>query len=285
MADAVAIAPRHAAAPGDVLVEMMQLHPQQRRLQLVEPRIDALEKMAVLRLGTVVAQRRDALRQPRVGGHHRAAVAQRAQVLGREETEGRRIAKRTGLAAVARRAVRLRRVLDQQQPVPPGQRRQRRHVGQLAVQVHRHDRARARSDRRFHAGRVEIEAQRIGLHRHRHQPVLADREEAGDEGVAGHDDLVALAERAELPVAAQDQRQRIQPVAHAHRMAHAAVGGELALEGGQFLAHDVPARVDHPRGGRLQLVGMARVDRPDVEERDVRPSGFHRRAGHHSGHS
>ncbi len=286
MTDAVAITSRHAAAPGDVVIEVLQLHPQHRRLHFVEPRVEALELVAILHVGTVVAQRRDALRQHGVVGQHRTAVAECAEVLRRKETEGRRIAERAGLASVAHRAMRLRRVFDQQQLVPPGQRRQRRHVGQLAIQVHRHDRARAWSDRRLDAGWIQVETDRVGFHRHWHQPVLADRQKAGDEGIAGHDDLVALPDRAEFLVAPQDQRQRVQSVAHTHGMAHAAVRGELAFESHQFLAKHIPARVDDARGGGLQLVGMARIDVTEAEERHVDPGDdVHHVDLHHSGHS
>ena len=45
-----------------------------------------------------------------------------------------------------RRQVRLRAVFDDRQAVPRGDRLERRHVGRLAVEVHRHDRAGARRD-------------------------------------------------------------------------------------------------------------------------------------------
>src|SRR6185312_4708953 len=108
MADTFAITLRHAPAPRDILVEMAQLHPQQRGLDLVQSRVDALEQVVVLRVGAVVAQRRDTLRQSRVAGHDGAPVAQGAEVLGRVEAEGGRVAERAGLAPVAGRAVRLR---------------------------------------------------------------------------------------------------------------------------------------------------------------------------------
>ena len=246
--------------------------------------------MAILQVGTVVAQGRDPLRQCVVAGHHRAAIAQRAEVLGREETESRRVAERAGPAPVTQCAMRLRRVLDQQQPVLSGQHLQRRHVGQLAIQMHRHDRARARPDGRRHAGRVEVERHLVGFHRHRYQPVLADRQETGDEGIAGHDDLVAVGEGAELPVGTQHQRQRIEAVAHAHRVAHAAPAGELPLEGRQLVAEHVAARVDDARRRGFQLTGMARIDLAEVEERHLDRGGLGQRAFqqsvlHQSGHS
>ena len=77
---------------------------QHRGLQLVEPRVEAdlLEHDLVLR--AVEAQDARALLDACVGGRDQAAVAERGQVLGREERERRRVAERA--AARARQATR-----------------------------------------------------------------------------------------------------------------------------------------------------------------------------------
>ncbi len=246
---------------------MVQLDPQQRRLHFVQARVHALHQVPVLDVRPVVAQHPDLRGQRGIVGGHRAAVAERAQVLAGEETETGGVAETSGMAPVQARAVRLRRVLDQQQAMLPRQGSQRGHVRQLAIQVHRHDRPRARADRALHAGRIQVEAERVRLHRHRQQPVLADRQEAGDEGVARHDHLVAVAQPAQFAVAAQDQAQRVHAVAHADRMFGAAIAGERALERVELLAQHVPARVDDPCRRGLQCVGIAGVERAQVQER------------------
>ena len=52
-------------------------------------------------------------------------------------------------------AVRLGRVLDHDQAVPPRDRQDRIHVGRLPVQVHREDRLGALGDRRLEPGGID----------------------------------------------------------------------------------------------------------------------------------
>ena len=97
----------------------------------------------------VEAQHPDALGHLVVPAGDEPAVAEREQVLGREEAERRADAG----ARDAGGAERLRRVLDQRQP-------ERRELGErrgAAEQVDGHDRLRPRRDPRGDVGRVEVE--------------------------------------------------------------------------------------------------------------------------------
>ena len=84
----------------------------------------------------VVAQQAQPVRDVVVVGGDHAAFAGR-DVLRRVEREGRH-PEAADAPAVDGRAVSLGRVLDDRGTVPPGDRRDRRHVGRLAVEVHRH---------------------------------------------------------------------------------------------------------------------------------------------------
>ena len=88
-----------------------------------------------------------ALGERGVVGDDRAAVAERAEVLRRVEAERAGDADRADRPAVGRGEVRLAAVFDEREAVPRGDALERRHVGRLAVEVHRQDRARARRDR------------------------------------------------------------------------------------------------------------------------------------------
>ena len=82
----------------------------------------------------------------RVVDRDQAAVAEREEVLRREEAEGRGDARRD-----AARAERLRGVLDHRQP-------EAAEVGRrTAEEVHRHDRLRALGDPALDVGGVEVE--------------------------------------------------------------------------------------------------------------------------------
>jgi len=89
-----------------------QLHPQHRRLQLLQPAVEPLDLADVAFALAVVAQHADAVGELRVVGGHRAAVGQGAEILGRVEAPRHRVAMRADAPAAPTRAVALRRVLD-----------------------------------------------------------------------------------------------------------------------------------------------------------------------------
>ena len=79
-----------------------------------------------------------------VVGDARAGIAERAEILGREERQAADVADGAGAPALrVLRADGLRRIFDDAQAVAPRDRHDARHVGHLAVQVHRHERAHA----------------------------------------------------------------------------------------------------------------------------------------------
>ncbi len=85
----------------------------------------------------------------------------------------------------------------------------------------------ARRDGLLDARRVEVVRPRVGLDGDGRRARVGDGEPRGDVGVRGDDDLVARPDAQR----AQDQVQRVEPVADADAVARAAVGGELRLEG------------------------------------------------------
>src|SRR5262249_12248629 len=100
---------RRGLAPQPVpLLDVRQKQPRRSGLELVEPRVVADELEVLLRLRAVEPQEPDPLRQLLVAGRDEPRVAEREQVLGREEAVGRDDA---GLPD-ALRAERLRGVLD-----------------------------------------------------------------------------------------------------------------------------------------------------------------------------
>ena len=90
--------------------------------------------MLVLLARAPVAQQPQRVRELRVARRHQAALAERAEVLGRVEAEAAERAEPAGGRAAIARAVRLRGVLDHHEAVPLGQRTERIHVRDLAVE-------------------------------------------------------------------------------------------------------------------------------------------------------
>ena len=124
------------------------------------PEIAADELVMILRLHAVHAQDVRALEKRRVLRHQRARIAERAEILRREKTGHAEIAERAHRPAAIVRAERLRRVLDHAQVVLRGEREDRVHVGGLAEEMHRDDRARPRGDAPRRVAHVEVEGGR-----------------------------------------------------------------------------------------------------------------------------
>src|SRR4029077_6516953 len=118
-----------------------------RRLHLVEARVHA-ELGVVVAIGlAAVTQAFGQTRSGRIADGQRAAVAERAEVLGRVEAVGRGRTEAADRTPGAGGQVRLATVFDDREAVTLGDREDRRHVGRLPVEMHRHDRGGARRDR------------------------------------------------------------------------------------------------------------------------------------------
>jgi hypothetical protein len=145
---------------------------------------------------------------------------------------------------VASGAVRLGGVLDDRDTVPDhrADRLDRRH---LAVQVHGDHRAGAAGDVARDVVDVD-EGVLVAVHQHRLRPAADHRLGGGDERVRRQDHLIAGSDLE----AAQRQLDRVSPVAHAHGVRHAAVGGEAVLEVAHGGGQDEGRIVRDGRDGR-----------------------------------
>ena len=97
---------------------MRQFGRQDRRLQAVEPAVDALDAVLMLHETAVTRQHGHALGQRAVVGDDGAGVAHRPQILARIERIGRGHAESADLPALVARQMRLRAILDHPEPVP-----------------------------------------------------------------------------------------------------------------------------------------------------------------------
>ncbi len=145
------------------------------------------------------------------------------------------------------------------------------HRRRVAEEVNRKQRRRALADQRLDRRRGDREGARID--------VAEDRPRAGvDDGLGGrvegqrrHDHLVTGAH----PERPQGDRQRLGAVGDANAMAHADVGGELALECLDLGAEHVAARIEHrplPGGDLVQERLERRSRREERHARRRRPA-------------
>jgi hypothetical protein len=254
------------AAPVAPRVQVRQQHAQDRRLHRVQPRVapDELERRLVAR--AVEAQHPDLLGQRAVGRRDRAGVAERAEVLRREERERRDGPERAGAAAVGRaRAGGLRGVLHDRH----AERLDLGHRRDVAEQVHHDHRLRARRQRGAHSLGRDAEGLRVDVAEDGPRAGRRDRLGRRVEGERGNDDLVAG------PDAEREQRQGdgVGPVRDADRVRHAEVAGPLLLERGDLRPEDEPPAVDDLRDARGDLVAQRRERCAGVEQRDGHGGG------------
>ena len=130
-----------------------------------------------------------------ISGRGHPGVAERGQVLGRIKAEAGDVAKAAGGAAAIGRAVALRAILDEAQPVPAGEILERRQIGRLAIEMHREDRGgpagRRVAQRRRQRGGVHREAAGRDVDQHRDGPGPLDRGDGRDRGMRHREDEVA----------------------------------------------------------------------------------------------
>ena len=183
--------PAAVLVPG---IEPRQLGAQEGGLHFVEPRIEAALQVHVLHPAAVVAQHAQPLGQPGIVGRDRAAIAEGAEILGREEAVRAGVTQRAGPPAAHLGALRLRHVLDHLEPMLVGQRHDGVHVGRFAVEMDRHDRPGARRDRGGDAIGIDVGPAGRRFDRHHLGAHRRHREPGRDIGVGRHDHLVAGAE-------------------------------------------------------------------------------------------
>lgn len=120
-------------------VEPGQLDAQHRGLQGIEPEIAPDGLVEILGLCAVTPQQFDPGPQRFVVGYHHAAIAERAEIFGREKAETAHIAHRARAPAHRFSADGLGRVFDDAQVVLCADCQNRIHVGTLAEKVYRQD--------------------------------------------------------------------------------------------------------------------------------------------------
>ena len=109
---------------------------------------------------------------------------------------------------------------------------------------------------------------RIDVHQHRHQSGLDYRPERGGPAHCGHGHLVAGAQvHAAQRIGQHAESQQVggrTGIAH-HRVAGAAIGGELFLELPYLRAHGQLATEERGHAGNDFLVVIARIDQWEVQ--------------------
>lgn len=174
----------------------------------------------------MIAQLQQTFRRRSAVGGDQATVTIAAEVLAREKAEAAESAGAPCLNAANMCAEGLGTVLDQQEQMVFRQLCQGRHIGRLAEQMYRKNRAGARCNGCSDGFRVDIECARINVDENRLSANVTDGLGGCNEGEGCGDHLVA---RAKIGCT-QRQMQCISARGAGHRVSHPEVVGEFRFQ-------------------------------------------------------
>mmetsp|Transcript_20919 Transcript_20919/g.80520 ORF Transcript_20919/g.80520 Transcript_20919/m.80520 type:complete len:416 (-) Transcript_20919:3495-4742(-) len=249
-------------AAADLPIKTVELAEHDGTLQRVHAAADAQAGVQIALALPMHADLTAGLGERVVAREDRAAVAVAAQRLAGEETGAAQGGGVAALAAPVGRTEALGGVFDDREPVALGDRVDGVHVGQLAIQAHRHDGLGARRDRCFNEVGVDIGRVSLDVDEHRHATGQHDhlgrgreRERAGDDFIAG------------LQVQRhQRDEQSLGAAGDTDAMLGAGVGGQSRLHLLDLGAEDVLAVIQHPLDTGVDVVAQGRVLALEVDE-------------------
>ena len=280
--------------PPLVVVEALELRGRERGLDRVQLRVPAEQVRDVVALAArldhlaELAHHRHLLGELRVVRRHEPALAAGGEVLRHLEAERGRVAEPADRPAAVRRAVRLRRVLDDREPAPVGDPEDRLHRRREPVQMDGEDGGRPRRDPGLDLARVDRERVRVDVGEDGRRELVQRREPARDEAERRDDHLVARPD----PERGERELERDGAVRDRHAVGHAAARrpaplelghGRLALGVRDELAarkdahHGLPVLLGDDRP--LDAARLARNGGRPAERRELRRPG--RRRGRH----
>ena len=249
--------------------QVRQLGEQHRRLDRVEPAVEADLVVVVLAGAAVQPLAAEAVGQRVILRHHHAAVAPGPEVLRGEEREGPDRAELAGGAPLpvhlAPGPDRLGGILDQHQVVLLGERHQRRHVRHLPEEVNDDYGAGTGRDGCRNGLRVGVEGAGLDVHEHRAPARVVDGSRCGEKGEGRGDDLVARLQAE----GAEREEQRVGPAGAGNAVLGARQPGHLALELAHLRPHDEALPFDDAHDGGQDGVLDPLVLGDEIEQRDV----------------
>lgn len=208
------------------LIQVGELSEQDGSLYFVETGVHALVDVFVLPMRAVVAQCAYLFGRLFVVGDDSTGIAERPEVFAWVEAEGGGIANVSRHVGPVTRAVRLCGVLEEEQSVllcnGPGP----LDLGELAVEVYDEYRLGGRRDGRLDLAWIHEQCVQVAVDKDGRRACVAHRQRGGDEGVGGHDDLVARSNTIRL----EHESERVEAVARADAVMSTAVTSEGVLE-------------------------------------------------------
>ena len=216
----------HRPAPLGPGFDVVHLDVEDRALDAVHPIVVAGDYVIVFGFLSPIAKQGNSSAELGPIGDHRPAFAIGAEVLAGIKAEAAKIADGARAPPLVFGAVRLRGVLDHDEPVSTGDLHDRIHVCDQAVQMDRQDRLRPRRDRGFDQGGIHRPGDGIDVDEDRLCAAIKYRGCGRDEGHRYGDDLIAGTNASRK----QRQVQRGSSAIDGVAMADVAIGRETLLE-------------------------------------------------------
>jgi len=215
------------------------------RLQLIEPAVVPDDFVPVLVRLAVIAEHSGSFTPFTIFRENRAAIAERAQVLGRIETNRRDLARCSGRGSARVRSDRLRAVLDNVDLVLFADLPQQNYIQRVTKEMNRDEEADIGTPPKQIAAAIQIQQSVfVGVDEHRNGPQFQDRQSGGEGGDRrGQNRIAGLASQD-----AQTDFDCIQTARDADDMRNTPIGRESGFELPHFLTQDVPAA----RAGRAK---------------------------------
>jgi len=171
-------------------VHMGELHPEERRLKLIEPAVPAQLNVVISVIRPVVPESPNPLREIGSIRHDHPAVAAPPQRFGGVKAQARHVPKDPHPAALIGGPKGLGSIFHEGKTVPTGDGPQGCHLRREPEQMHREDRNGPWSNRPRHLTGVEVEALGINVHEDRPGPHLENRCRRGHKGKGSGNDLI-----------------------------------------------------------------------------------------------
>lgn len=135
-----------------------------------------------------------------------------------------------------------------------------------AIEVHQEDGSGAGGDGGLDQGIIDLQGIQTGLDKDGNEAILSDGEDGGNVGIGRDNDFIARLQTAKLHAGTEHEDQSIEATGAADTKAGANILRISGLEIMTFLAQQIPAALNNPGGGLLDLFGITGIDSLKVEE-------------------
>ena len=247
--------------------QMPKFHAQHCRLQLVHAAVQATVNIVVSRIRSIIGKRAHGRSQLLVGRNDGSGIAHRPYVFCRIKAKCRHISQTAcRMRAVQtckprRRANGLRIVFHNFHPIALRQPHCIRRPARRTIEMHHHDRFRARRDFLLRLRKIKIHRCLVDVGKNRHKPIVCDCQNGCHIRVGRHNHLISALHHSHFHIGAENQPQCVQSVAASHCMPCMAQVCQFPFKACRKLSMQIPSIVQYllpsrPNFIHIRLIGF-----------------------------